>query len=226
MQISAAGVITRTAVPDLLNPRQPGMTYPTSQRPAPASAGFSLIELLAILLIIGLGVGLVSFRISDNSAYQLRIDAKQLANNAALLTEEAVLSGEQWGIDLYLEVDDQGRDQYGYRWLHKLPDRWEVKAIDSMQTDNLFHPSLAMELELEGVDQEIGFKQAEQTRKVENVASGPDEAPLEPDIWLLSSGEVTPFRLRILEWQEEGLEIVIIADQLGRIELQGNEDLE
>ena len=81
------------------------------------SSGFSLLELLVVVLIIGLAVGLVSFSGGSNkSAYQLREELRFFANTLSLLTEEASLSGDQYGVDFFWDIVE-GEEVYGYRWL-------------------------------------------------------------------------------------------------------------
>jgi len=80
------------------------------------SQGFSLIELLVVILIIALGVQAVSVNVGDNSQRKVSQEARHFVNTASIIAEEAVLTRRQWGVDFYLDIVD-GEDRVGYRWL-------------------------------------------------------------------------------------------------------------
>lgn len=181
-----------------------------SYSPHRRSAGFTLIELLVVLLIIGLSVGLVTLQVGNNDALTTRNMVKQFANNAALLAEEAIVSGQQWGIDLYRaeSVDER----FGYRWLLRKDGIWSVAAIEDMDNDLVFPAEIVLRFELENVEQDIDIKLPE--------PASIDDEPLQPDILLLSSGEMTPFVLSFAERDRYEADLVVRADLLGRIELE------
>src|SRR5690606_38412157 len=82
------------------------------------SRGFTLVEILVVVLIIGLGVGIVSFTIGGNQPLALRNEARQFATQLEMVAGEAVLAGEAWGLQFYRSVDrDTGDNQIGWRWL-------------------------------------------------------------------------------------------------------------
>ena len=197
------------------------------------AVGFTLLELLVVVLIVGLGISLVTLSVGDSDGYKLRSKAKELINNAALVSEEAIMSGDQWGIDLYLDIDENGLENYGYRWLQRKPERWEVAAPPQIAADNPLDPNLIMILELEGVEQEIGFKQTESqiglsddtNNGADNIATdNSSREPLLPDIWLLSSGEVSPFLLTLKFKHEDDISLRLKSDLLGRFELVTEDD--
>lgn len=204
-----------------------------------AVQGFSLVELLVVILIIGLGVSFVSFNVGDNSALELRIEAKNFANNTSLIGEEAVLTGQQWGVDLYREMTDDG-EQFGYRWLVRSDDGdWELSNDERRSDDVLFSPGVELRLQLDGFEeeQEILFKreivvretllEAAQDKDRNTIIDDDDsiveEEPVEPAIWLLSSGELSPFVLTLFASDDPELQIEIEGDELGRIKVKSGE---
>ena len=158
--------------------------------------GFSLIELLVVLFIVGMGIGLVTINVGfDNN--ELRLEAKQFANQTALVAEEAVLSGEQLGVDLYKDSVDLGNenvDIYGYRWLQRVywtPPAdsdakpkwlWMPVAVKDLDADIAFSPQVSLQLDIEGVERFID-------NKVE-VEKNPEQQkePIKPDLYLLANG--------------------------------------
>jgi general secretion pathway protein H len=195
--------------------------------------GFSLIELLAVVLVIGLAASLVSFNVGGNNSHRLRGEAKQFANNTSLIAEEAVLSNRQWGVDFFRQ-DLQGQEQFGYRWLLRNDDKlWQLANRETMEVEYLFSPGVELSLELEGSgeEQEIEFK-----RDI-SIAESPEESAvggrkpevtdgqlIEPGIWLLSSGEMNVFKLTLRLSQSPETTIDVEGDELGRIRLSSDAD--
>jgi general secretion pathway protein H len=195
------------------------------------AAGFSLVELLAVILIIGLGVQLVSINVGGNKSRQTRQEAKAFANAAMLAAEEAVLSRQQWGVDFFREVDQQGEDRFGYRWLIREEDLWQLaQPQEDQEIEVLFAPGIQLRLEFEEVEQDIVEKLdiPEPLEDEENLTelekqqaySEKDKNEVEPHVWMLSSGEMTPFKLFIFEADDPENEIVIDGDELGRVSIE------
>lgn len=201
--------------------------------------GFSLIELLVVILIIGLGVSFISINVGDNSAYKLRTEAKNFANNTSLIGEEAVLSGKQWGVDLYREMTDDG-EQFGYRWLVRSNEgEWQLSNDERRSNAVLFSPGVELRLQLDGFEeeQEILFKRDITTAEtmleaaqdndreaiIDEDGSIVEEEPIEPAIWLLSSGELNPFVLTLFASDDSELQVEIEGDELGRIKVKSGE---
>jgi general secretion pathway protein H len=191
------------------------------------SRGFSLVEILVVVLIIGLATSFVSFNVGGNSRYQLLAEARQFANSAALIAEEAVLSNQQWGIDIFRQNKD-GVEQFGYRWLVRNDEGvWQLANRDGMAEELLFSPEIGLRLQLDGVEQEqeIGLRQkiavqdellvdpeprAENHINTDQAGLMDEQDPLdaqepvepaliEPAIWLLSSGETSVFTLTLFD---------------------------
>jgi general secretion pathway protein H len=218
------------------------------------SSGFSLLELLVVVLIIGLAVGLVSFSGGTNkSAYQLREELRLFANTLSLLAEEASLSGDQYGVDFFWDIVE-GEEVYGYRWLklekrdigENTDDPESTMGIDSVEeaesgelrkpeirptkeewqpytpidfeAEKLFSPAYVLQIEVEGSELEIKEKLiAEDTGAL-------DAEVLLPDIWIFSSGEVTPFDLTLVDSQIPEFYQAISVDMLGRMSLETEEE--
>ncbi len=192
---------------------------------SPAISGFSLVELLVVLLIIGLAIGVVSVGVGvDKSAYGLRQAAKDFANQTALLAQEAVLSRQQWGVDIYRQYHAD-EEQFGYRWLLLTEDGWRDTQPSGLEAGQLFPVGSEVALSVEGSEQEIGFlvevsEAAEQNKELEQE----QEQALEPDLWLLSSGEISPFELA-LNYHDSGWQAIkVTGDQLGRVKVSANDE--
>jgi general secretion pathway protein H len=175
-------------------------------------AGFSLLELLVVVFIIALGAELISLAIGTDNPQQLRTSATEFANLAALVEEEAVLSREPWGVQIYREISE-GNDIVAYRFLRFAGEKgWQVEAPRDIPAGGHFAENITAVLELEGAEQLI--------------EPLPEKKPPLPTIWLAPGGEVTPFVLQ-LRFKGANDGPVVRSDALGRIELelQKNDEL-
>jgi prepilin-type N-terminal cleavage/methylation domain-containing protein len=208
------------------------MKHNASRLKLKVAQGFSLIELLVVLLIIGMGIGMVTMNVGV-SGNEHRLQAKQFANLTALVAEEAVLSGVTLGVDLYRDINpesQQGEEVFAYRWLQRTywipPEDSEEKArwlwqpvdIPEIVSASQFSPTLRLQLEMEGVERDIDAIVA--------VEKSPElqKTPLKPDILLWANGEITPFDLKLLAKNDEQLLHTISGDLLGRISLDKTDE--
>ena len=145
-----------------------------------ANAGFSLLELLIVVVIIGLLVQAValSWRALGNDR-ELQEETNRLRSVIDLLHEEALMQSRDYGL-MFTET--------GYRFYvfdyQELT--WVVPQTDRLLEQHTLRPQLGLALVLDGrnVPLDLDFE----SQDVENP---------EPQVMLLSSGEVTPFTIEI-----------------------------
>lgn len=151
--------------------------------------GFTLIELLVVLVILGslIGLAVLGTGLAEPSR-ELRGEAERLAGLIGVLADEAVLDNREYGLSFTRE---------GYRVLRYDPRRGEWQALDR-QAHRL--PDWAeLDVEVEG----------EVLRLPGAVGA------LAPQLLILSSGELTPFRLRLAERRRDGLQLQLSSDGFG-----------
>ncbi len=164
--------------------------------------GFTLIELLVVLVILGCLIGLAVFSTGiAGPSRELRGEAERLAGLIGVLAEEALLDNREYG----LQFSAQGYQVLRYepvarRWqaLSKAPYRLPVWA--------------ELSLELEGEPLQLGTPEQEG-----------EPAGQVPQLLILSSGELSPFRLQVRERRQDGLRLQLSSDgfRLPRVELDG-----
>lgn len=163
---------------------------------ARAAAGFTLIEVLVVVLIIGVIVTFAALSLGSRTLEdQLETEAKRLQQLISIAGEEA----EVQGLDLGWRYTDRGYqfltlDQEGH---------WVPWPSGALRARELPQP-LYLDLNIEG-------------RTV--APSSPADKEVEPQILILSSGETTAFRLD-LHAQDYEPYVRLEGDALGRLKTE------
>ncbi len=145
-------------------------------------SGFSLLELLVVLVIIGIffGAALLSPGVVETDR-DLEQEAQRLKSVIDLVREEALMQSRDYGVRFGAE---------GYRfYVYDYEQRaWLEPAGDDLLAPHALGRNLAIELGVE--DRELVLEPGE--------APGNDEAEMpEPQVLILSSGELTPFEVLV-----------------------------
>ena len=152
-------------------------------------AGFTLLELLLVMTIIGILAATVTLAVSDAGARQrVQTEAERVALAIELARTEALTRNEVWG----LSVSPTG---YAFQAYDPEEDEWQV--LDEPP----FLPRRAEDGLLFGVQAELG--QRRQADEASGAAppfleSEDDDAPSPaglPSIAILPGGEITPFEV-------------------------------
>ncbi len=171
------------------------------QRP---SAGYTLLELLVVLVVVGLTLSLAVLSVGDGGRdARIKQEAKRLAALLDLAGEEALLDGRELGLRLY-------RNRYAFVYL-------EEKAWKSFEKDLSLRPrtlpqGLELQLYLDGLQLQL------------EPDDDPENRPA-PQLLLLSSGEHTPFELWLVDGAErapeEQLRYRLSSGPLGPVAIEG-----
>jgi general secretion pathway protein H len=104
--------------------------------------GFTLLEMMIVIVVIGVLVGMVSLAAGVNPAQQARQEAGALAGFIRQLREQAVLEGREYGVRLSVE---------GYRAMRLDGRGWEPLPAFYRWPDGL-----RLSLEQEGYSMSLG----------------------------------------------------------------------
>lgn len=97
-------------------------TSPAASARAQRCDGFTLIEMLVVILIAGLMIGLTSIMVQPTGRDLLQLEAERLARLLDLAATESRLSGK------YIEWTSDGRE---YRFWRKRPDYGWTEILDN-----------------------------------------------------------------------------------------------
>lgn len=154
--------------------------------------GFTLIEILATLVIIGIIVAAASLAIGNPGSDKLKEERARMLSLLRLAQEEAVLQSRELGVAFW----DNG---YGFFELIA-GQAWQPITGDNMLRDRTLEAGIRLQLSLE--DREIIMSAVEREK---------------PQIFILSSGEMSPFKLQ-MNLNDEYL-TTVVADAIGRFEI-------
>ncbi len=165
-----------------------------------SQSGFTLIEMLVVLVIIGIVITSVTLSIrTDDRSEKMETEMQRIQALLKLAREEAVMQDE----DIALRVSE---DKYSFEILGE-------KGWEPISDDKVFRERKVVdgtELALKVDDLEIDFGKQQE-------AAGDDKIP-PPRIFILSSGEIMPFEL-ILRTVDQSLQYSLKTQQDGTVKL-------
>lgn len=173
--------------------------------------GFTLLELLAVLLVIVLGYSLASLGVSSGGG-EMRRDAA--IARLADLSEYAIEEAQYRGVDLGLRLElarDRGEDRVVYRWMERADQGWRriQPPLELLQPDQL---PLDTRWQLSIEQQPV----AELPRADREERAG---LQAEPQIVFFASGETVPGSLEVRASDSGELLWLLEWDLLGRFTL-------
>lgn len=98
-------------------------------RPAKLQQGFTLLELLVVMVIVGIILGMVSFSAIPNRQQALQNDAQRIALLLQLARDEAIVRNRP----IAFEVDSKN-----YRFLLREDNTWQVLTQDDLLREREF----------------------------------------------------------------------------------------
>lgn len=168
-------------------------------------AGFTLVELLAVILIIGLGLGVGLATGLSGSPQQQKQHTVLLANALELAAQEAVLDGTELGLDFFANGT-----ALGYRWLQRAGNAWQPYTLfDDDANEVVLPPELTATLVLGGVE-----------FRPEPRADLSARDAFTPEVVLQPTRMLTPFTLSIAG--NDGGASVLTADLMGRVRVDAD----
>lgn len=191
-------------------------------------AGFTLIELLVTIALIGIisAVVLLSIGLRGDDD-RMEKEARRLGSLIELATDEATLQGRDYGLEIMLN---------GYRFVEhdQLLEQWhEVIGDDTLRPRPIAEP-MEFVLFLEDRRVELDADAAETVGEDEDNEDGDTRLrdldrnrnrnrdrsdDYLPHILILSSGDVTPFELKILSPPGDA-EVTMTMSLLGELEIE------
>lgn len=161
-----------------------------------SARGFTLLEMLVVVAIIGLFVGAAVLS-TDFVSFERKLEqeANRLSTIVSFASDEALLQSQDFGVFIcedsyhFFIYNYEVEDWIPYRATPFEPRRFENDMLASLRIDDR---EVILETEFEAFPQQMSQDLTEEDL---------DELPV-PQIVILSSGEVTPFQLEFLRESE------------------------
>lgn len=168
-----------------------------------------------VVLVVGIisGVAMLSLNVGGGERY-LREESDRLAALLEQAANEAVMQNQEYG----LKVTDKG---YAFLCLDEAKQRWKPCTNNSSFREREMPEGLVIHLLREG-KMTIPL-QADKEKENSKSAGKDDEPRINPDVFLLSSGEASPASLEIQVIEKPELKSEIRIDEIGRVSREGEE---
>lgn len=184
------------------------------------SAGFTLIEIMLVLVLLATSAVAVISTLPDNKRDEVKEQAVRFHHLAQLLGEDAMLNGVDYGIRV---------EPHQYHFVQLTQDGWQPLEGAKFYTDVKLDKAITTNVEIGGAwkDKDRLFK-LDSLFKNEDLFTKSDEEKkkIKPQIVVMASGEYTPFTLSF-EVDGENQFWRVSADEVGNLVLlQPGETLE
>jgi general secretion pathway protein H len=178
--------------------------------------GFTLIEILIVLVIIGIitAVAFLSFGLLDDDR-GLDREARRLSSLIEVISEDAQIQGREFGLEFMLA---------GYRFVEHDPliDQWFEVINDQYMSQRDLDEGVELELFIE--DRKVLLQgEAKKTEKDEDRPQRDLKDDYLPHVLIFSSGDVTPFALRLLRNADRS-EVMLEMTLAGDLEIRNDAD--
>jgi len=176
--------------------------------PVRRSAGFTLLELMVVLVIIGIIFSFAMLSLGgDDLGELMEQETQRMMTLLELASDEAVLRGEELAV---LFSED------GYEFLVLNEDLWQATAEDRLLKAYTLPADIELRLEIEGEPPILTASAAEVEEIDYYEEEADEEEELQPQVFILSSGEMTPFTVMLMSPQSR-LRYHLTASLLGSL---------
>ena len=164
------------------------------QQTLAAKNGFTLVEVMLVMLLIGLLATTVVMNFSGESREErLEKEAERFQQVFQFVAETAMLKQQEWG--LYIK-----EDRYGFLYYSNEDNKWAAADEPAGVREHKLPEGVVLSLELEGLPGEDSNLLSQLDWQLdEDEQEADSKIPVLPQVFILSSGEISPFQLLLTE---------------------------
>jgi len=159
-------------------------------------AGFTLIEILVVVFIVGIVVTAATLTFGDSQADRMKYRSEQIAALIDFAKERAIFNSDELGIhftdtsyvfyQLQNSTDSDGNSNI----------EWKVINNDKLLSERTLPDGLVFEVFLEGI----------------SIVFDNNEDEIKPHVYIFSDGSITPFEVNITDNIDHSHNLVVAAN--------------
>ena len=186
------------------------------------NTGFTLLELLLVLTIVAItAASAVIYLIPDSLEHELDRESKRLFQLIKLLEDQAIMQSREYGMEIY---------ENGYRFMvfDYESNQWMEIGNQSLFKPHRLVEGLFMSLQSRVIESKLNNRAKAGDDNSQEGIKISRESPEEeddsdnqavPPVWILSSGEMTEFRIEIFKENDRDQVYEILGYETGEVEL-------
>jgi general secretion pathway protein H len=180
------------------------------------SSGFSLLEMLVVVFIIGILVTMATLSIGTTGGdRELDQEVERLQALIGLAGEEALMQGRELGLRFYPDHYEFSTESWETTEVEEITTtvaKWRLLQGDEMLKTRNFATDIVIELMID--DRNVILKnKPEKKNQQKNGESEDEDDDYEPQIFIYSSGDISPFSIRMRRrFNDEGLTLTVEGD--------------
>jgi len=178
-------------------------------RPRRPQTGFTLIELLVVVVVIAIivSIGMLSLGVLGDDR-QLRREAFRIGSLLEVAQDEAIMQGREFGLEIM-------RNSYRFVEYDYLQRLWtDVQTEDVFRSRQLPEP-VEFDLRLEDKSVRLDLDAADLSEP-DDERDRDSRKDYAPHILIFSSGDTTPFELRLVDPEQEHV-VILAGDVTGEV---------
>lgn len=154
-----------------------------------AIGGFTLVETLVVLVIISIvtAIGVLSLGSLGRNP-QAENTAQKLAAITGLVAQQAVMRGQQYGLRI---------SPHAYEFMSYNGSKWSPVSGDDLLRPRQLDSGVTLSLQLQGTEIHLPAPADDRNGALDTEDTNTNKSETRPQILLLSSGEITPFKITV-----------------------------